>query len=132
MPDEVRSLIITMLVVGHYQTDAEIAEVLGVSKASVSKIKKTIPPELLEGITQKRQAEIGMLVSQVLEESLIAAERIVRITSNEKWLAAQSASDLATFFGVISDKTFRILQAIEAANEAQREDTDGEILELTG
>ena len=66
--------------------------------------------------TQKRE-RIGDLIIDNLEAQLEATKTIVAIVQDGEWLRSQQASELAVFFGVISDKAFRILEALPGDEE---------------
>lgn len=56
---------------------------------------------------------LGDLIIQNLEAMLTAVKEIVTCVSQDKdWLRKQGASELAVFVGVLSDKAFRILEAL--------------------
>jgi transposase-like protein len=61
--------------------------------------------------TQKRE-RIGDLIIDNLEAQLEATKSIARVVSDDDWIKKQPASELAILFGVISDKSFRILEAL--------------------
>jgi transposase-like protein len=61
--------------------------------------------------TQKKE-RIGDLIIDNLEAQLEATRAIARIVQEGEWIRKQPASELAVLFGVISDKSFRILEAL--------------------
>lgn len=61
--------------------------------------------------TQKRE-RIGDLIIDNLEAQLEATKSIAQVVSDGEWVKKQPASELAILFGVISDKAFRILEAL--------------------
>jgi|ERR1041384_3740112 hypothetical protein len=126
-----RALIIARLLTG--VMPAIISSETGVSEATISRLKRKIPDEVLLRFETERQSleaeraelerkknSIPNLIEQHLVASLIAAAKIMQQVHDPEWIAKQSAAELAVLYGVTSDKAFRILEAIERANE-QRE-----------
>ena len=121
------------LVIGHLLSGmmpARISEETGVSEATISRLKRDIPEELWNSFETKRanleaeraefekeKVSVAALVEQHLRQSLTAATEIMKQTSDKEWLNNQSASELALLYGVGADKTFRILEAIQRADE---------------
>lgn len=116
--------IITLLAVG--KTIEETAEELDVSVTWVRRVKDELPEEFVAYFTQAKSNEISALIEQGLRAQLLAMMKIVEVTNDEVWLKAQRAPELATFFGVINDKTVRVLAAIERADERDRLRRDAE------
>jgi hypothetical protein len=114
---EVQAEIFAALLTGQFGTDAELAHSKGVSKQTVSRLKRLIPAEYLRQAQAMKDDKIGRLVFEYLEESLQSSMRIDGITHDKEWLRSQDAASLATLYGVKADKVFRILEAIERANE---------------
>ena len=74
-------------------------------------------------VTEDRAERIGDLVFDNLEAMLQTQNEILKHVRTEKeWLKRQDASSLAVLFGVISDKAFRILDALPEG--AERADSD--------
>ena len=121
-PPEVQAQIIAALLLGQFQTDEQVADHTGVSKHTVSRIKRTIPDEYLRQVESLKKDRIGELVGQYLEKSLRSLIRIDMVTMNEEWLLSQDAASLATFYGVKADKAYRLLEAIERANRPRTDE----------
>lgn len=97
-----------------------IADETGLSLSTIHRIRKGIPEEILKQHEIIEQNEIGKLIMEGLKANLEATQRIVEVTKDEVWLKAQRAPELGTFYGIISDKTVRILSAMERAAEQQQ------------
>lgn len=121
-PPEVQAQIIGALLSGQFSEDQDVAKAIGVSKSTVSRLRKQIPPEYVRQIETEKKDRIGELVGEFLEEALESLKRIDAITHDQDWLKAQDAPGLATFYGVKADKVIKILQAIEEANRAADDD----------
>lgn len=117
--DAVRAAVIASLLEG--QAVTKVADDYKIDKSTVSRIKKAIPPELLQQVATKKDLDIAGKIVDHLNASFEALSNILAITRNNAWLSKQSASDLATFSGVTADKVFRVLQAIEDAQNSNDE-----------
>lgn len=118
-PPEVQAVIMAALLSGQYTEDQEIAAATGVSNATVSRIKAKIPAQYLKEVENSKKDKIGELVASHLEHNLIALIHIDQfIINNPEWLLAKDAAQVATLYGVKSDKAIRILEAAERANRS--------------
>jgi transposase-like protein len=117
--DEVRAQVIAALLAG--QGVSEVARAYKVPKATVSRIKNELTPKQLEQIGTEKRERIGDLIEGHLSESLKAAATIARKTNDDAWLTKQNAADIAVFYGVLTDKAVRILEAAESAREPEGE-----------
>lgn len=120
IPDEVRAQVIGALLQGQGVT--QIAKDYKIDKATVSRLKKEIPEDDLQQLATKKKVDIAERISEFLDEGFNAIRNSLRITEDNAWLSKQSASELATFIGVTSDKIFRVLEAIDNANQAKQKD----------
>lgn len=120
IPEDVKAAVVAELLAGHAVT--KVAERFQLPKATVSRLKATIPTEQLEQIGTKKGERIAELITQNLELSFQAMNNIANQTQNVRWLFKQNAHDLATLFGVTADKVFRVLEAIQNAQEQPAEE----------
>ena len=65
---------------------------------------------------QKKQ-ELGEQLFGYLQESITTLGFLVRFTRDESWLKKQSAADVAVLYGVLADKTVRILQGLQSTDD---------------
>lgn len=117
--DEVRAQVIAALLAGQGVT--EVARAYKVPKATVSRIKNELTPAQLEQVGTEKRERIGDLIEGHLSASLKAAATIARKTTDDAWLTKQNAADIAVFYGVLTDKAVRILEAAESANQSEGE-----------
>lgn len=96
----------------------DVATEMGVSYSSVSRAKAKIPADVLEKMDEEQQSVISDLVMMQIEAGIESTITIARQVDNENWRNQQNAAQLATFYGVISDKSIRLLEASENANRA--------------
>lgn len=96
---------------------AQVAEQFGISAARISQWRSTL---ITTGAIGKRDRISDMLMSYIEQEmkSLLA---ISMITSDEEWVMRQSASDLAHYIAVKSDRLLMLLQAFARSNSSQRD-----------
>lgn len=107
--------VVTALVAG--KTFKEISTEFGISEDWINRVKKKLPPEFIEYFASAKTNEISSLIEQGLKAQLKAMIKMVEVTEDDVWLKTQRAPELATFFGVVNDKTIRVLAAIERADE---------------
>lgn len=116
-PPEVQAAVMAALLSGQFNTLEDVAVATGTSGSTVSRIQKNIPPEYLAKVEESKKDKIGELVAQHLEHNLTALIAIdTFIINNPEWLLAKDAAQVATLYGVKSDKAIRILEAAERAN----------------
>jgi hypothetical protein len=116
---EVQAQIIAALLSGQFLTDTEVATATGVSKPTVSRIKKQIPIKFLTRVEVRKNDQISDLVVEFLKEALRSQKRIDSVTLSPEWLFRQDAASIATFYGVKADKLIRFLEAIERAHQPE-------------
>ena len=106
--NEVRAEVISALLAG--QGVNEVSRRYNVPKATVSRIKNGLALEHLE------QEKISVLVERHLTQSLKAATSLAeKVCTNEPWFAKQNAADIGVLYGILTDKSIRILEAAESA-----------------
>jgi hypothetical protein len=113
IPDSTRAAVVAALLEG--QAVTKVADDYKIDKATVSRLKKAIPAELLQEVATKKEIDIAGKIADHLNASFEALTNILAVTKDAAWLNKQNASDLATFSGVTADKVFRVLEAIENA-----------------
>lgn len=75
--------------------------------------------EIINGrtaIIATEKKEVATLIVDLLEAQLETAKRIIDSIDGE-YIKEQGASEVAVLFGVISDKTFRMLEALGRAED---------------
>lgn len=117
LPDDVVAKIQGMLLSG--MKPADVAAELGVSYSSVSRAKAKIPSDVLERMDAERVEVISELIMTQLEVGVEASIAIAQQAQDEDWRFQQTAQHLATLYGVITDKSIRLLEASEAAATAK-------------
>ena len=91
----------------------------GIPKATIQRWVSLHPRIQVIPSTQpkKEQAtyDLDAMALRLIEGSVTAVDRIYGVTSDELWLKRQNAADLAILAGVIADKLYRLLGAIQPA-----------------
>jgi hypothetical protein len=73
--------------------------------------------DVLPVVNQKKREELGVLVADLLRTILTTLRIQAEQCSDPAWIKLQPASELAVFFGVLADKGFRILEAIDTGTD---------------
>lgn len=119
--DEIKAQVMAALLAG--QSVSKTAERFEIPKGTVSGWAKRagagVRGELATVATQKRE-RIGHLIIDNLEAEMEATKAMTNVFKDEQWLRKQEASQLAVLFGVIKDKTHRVLQ--ELPDDADQSD----------
>lgn len=63
-------------------------------------------------VATKKKEMIGDLMLDCVEAQLVAIKAMADVFKEPDWIRKQTASEIAVLFGVISDKTYRILEAL--------------------
>lgn len=110
--DETKAAVMAALLAG--QSVSSVARDYKIPKGTVSAWKARHSAGVADNATQKKDVRerIGELVLDHLEESLKALKVMAATAANPEWLKGQSASELAVLYGVVADKTHRILEAL--------------------
>lgn len=70
-------------------------------------------------IATQKKGVLGELILGVLEKQLILLQTIADTAANPEWIEKQAADDLAIFYGVITDKSQRLIEAMSGGNNEQ-------------
>jgi transposase-like protein len=96
----------------------ETAEKYNVTVSQVAFWKKDLTSDQIRDIQNKNREEFESLIYEFVKEALITMSCQVRFFRTIEYLKGQSAAELATLFGVTTDKVVRLLAANQAAIEA--------------
>lgn len=111
--DETRAAVIAALLQGQGVND--VAREYKLDKSVVSRIKNGIAETALQQVTTQKKENIAELVENHLRASLMACASIANKAHDDVWLTQQSGDNLAVFYGVLSDKSLRLLEAAQNA-----------------
>lgn len=105
---EVRAVVISALMEG--QSVSEVSASLNLSKSVVSRLKKEIDSTKLEQVGTVKKEKLIDLVESHLIASLRAAIQLAEQAHDANWRSKQPASEIAVFYGVLSDKSIRLIE----------------------
>ncbi len=111
--DEVRSEALAALLAG--QGVPEVAKAYKLPESTVRDLKNSLSTEEFAEVRAKKEESLASLIEGHLAASLSAAANIANQTQNADWLNKQDADKLGVFYGIITDKAVRILEAGENA-----------------
>jgi len=97
------------------QSVSSVAKEYKIPKGTVSNWKNRDVGKVIGGVptngTQKRE-RIGALIIDGLEAKLVAIKAMADVFAEKDWIRKQPAAEIAVLFGVVSDKAFRVLEAL--------------------
>ncbi len=111
--DEVRAAVTAALLAGQGVND--VARQYQLDPSLVSRIKATISPQVLQQVAIAKDESLDTLITDLLRANLIALRNIAEVAGSADYARKQAGNDLAVLFGVITDKTVRLLEAAAAA-----------------
>ena len=82
--------------------------------------------ERLAPVRNQKQERIGDLLIDNVEAALETTREILNVVKDPKWLRIQEASEIGVLYGIIQDKTFRILEALPDSETGQGDGSSGE------
>lgn len=117
--DETRGAALAALLEG--QGVAEVARKYQLPKSTVQDIKRSIESDEFAQVRAKKENRLAELIEGHLQASLQAATDIAGQTKNANWRNRQDADKLGVFYGILTDKSVRILEAAEAAQASNEQ-----------
>lgn len=114
LEEDIKNDVIAMIVAG--EKPADIVRATGVSFATVTRYKQSLPQEVWDKLSEEKYLRLQDKITDHLESSLDAMSGILQQFDDESWRSTQDAQGLATAYGIIADKSVRIIEGIEAAN----------------
>lgn len=66
-----------------------------------------------------QRERVGHLIIDNVEAMLETTKEMMDVFKDKDWLKEQSASEVAVLFGVIADKTYRLLEALPDAEPTE-------------
>lgn len=107
--EETKAAVMAALLAG--QSASEVAQRYKINPSTIRGWKREA--QLSNNVGHKKQERIGDLIIDNLEAALETTRAMLNgVFSDREWLEKQEASALAVLYGVISDKTFRVLEAL--------------------
>lgn len=115
---DVKGAVMAALLAG--QSVDEVARAYKVPYHTVYAWQNGLTEDEFKKVQNKKRDEIGALLMGYLRETLVTLNAQAIFFRNENWLSKQSASDVAVLHGVQADKSIRLLEAIERANQTKQ------------
>ena len=107
--DETKAQVMAALLAG--QSVSKVAADLKIPYSTVGTWAKEARGLIRDSSIQKRE-RIGELVVDNVEAALEATKALANVFADESWIRKQEASQLAVLYGVLSDKTVRVLEML--------------------
>lgn len=114
---------------------SEVSQNLGVDKSRVFRVREKIDPKILSEIEKRKLEEFPGLVADALQAILLtlkdSAEKL-RTTEGWGWIKQHTPAQFATLVGVLTDKGFFLLEALEYNSGEEQRDPALNQLETSG
>ena len=107
---EKKAAVMAALLAGQGVT--EIAESYNIPAPTIRRWRTEITAEQRAALAAKK-ADLGELISGYLAAILTALTAQAGVAADPAWIRQQPADELAVFHGVLADKGFRIIAALE-------------------
>lgn len=110
--DEVRAAVMAALMTG--QGVSEVAAEYKISRRTVGRMRASLADEL-PAVAQQKKDDLSELILELVRtniETLTAQSLAFR---DPAFIGKNSAAELGTLYGIVADKTIRILAALEPA-----------------
>lgn len=121
-PPETKAAVLAAVMSG--QSVNSVAKEHGISRTTITHWRDVADRAPATLVQQQKKEAIGEQVYGLLEDSIAALRFQLRTTQDEEWIKRQSADSLAVFYGVLADKSIRLLAAFRpAADTNDRDDT---------
>lgn len=101
------------------QSVSEVADKYRIPAGTVKSWKNRQKDTPVATVATEKRQRIGDLILEGLEAQLTATKAMADVFADKDWIKKQTASEIAILFGVISDKTYRILEALPDSEEAE-------------
>lgn len=112
-PDELKAQAMAALLTG--QSVNAVAEQYNIPRGTVTSWASRANRErgdLLSEQSNGKRERIGELIVDNIETMLETTKAMLHVLQEADWIEKQSASEIAVLFGVIADKTYRLLEAM--------------------
>lgn len=120
--DEVRAAVMAALLAG--QSPKQVSNAHRIPYQTVYTWYRQLSPEDYHIISEQKKQEIGNKIILWLDASLEALKAQAELFSDEKWLAEQEASQLGVLYGIVADKSTRIIETIGRLEGSNTEDNE--------
>jgi transposase-like protein len=115
--DETRAAALAALLTG--QSVHEVAAAYHLDRKTVREWEAAYKRHRGEAVPPQKGTDLGGRIAAYLDAALDTLRAQARFSADESWLRQQSASEIAVLHGVLADKAFRIIEAIEDTQDAE-------------
>jgi len=115
--DETRAAVTAALLAG--QGVGEVATCYQIDKSLVSRWRKELVATGVQQLQPKTRDELESLLMNYVRQNLKTLAAQSEVAGREDYIKKQPASELAVLHGVMADKTFRILSALQPEPEQE-------------
>lgn len=110
--DEKKAAVLAALLMG--QSINHVAKEYKIPVGTVKNWKsRELKPATNAVVATEKKNALGELILGLLEEELISLQEMSRAFRDPEWLRKQNAADAAVLFGVMQDKAFRKIEALD-------------------
>lgn len=111
--EQTKAAVMAALLAG--QSISHVAKEYKIPKGTVAAWSRNLPRN--HTVSSEKRERIGGLIIDNLEAEMLTTIEMLNVFKDKEWLKKQSASELAVLYGVIKDKTFRILEALPGESD---------------
>lgn len=111
-PPEFKAKVLAAVATGQSVNSA--SKEFGVSRAAIMDWQRETGLSRPTDVAQQKRIEIGEQLVGYLQESITTLEFLVRCVRDEKWIKKHSPNDVAILYGVLTDKSVRLLAALQS------------------
>lgn len=109
-PDELKAQAMAALLAG--QSISVVAEKYKIPRGTVASWASRERGALRSETNSGQRERIGDLIVDNIEAMLETTKEMLHVLRDKDWIEKQAASEIAVLFGVIADKTYRLLEAL--------------------
>lgn len=119
--EQTKAAVMAALLTGQsvYATARDFKIPIGTVKRWSADAKERLAP-----VRNQKQERIGDLLIDNVEAALETTREILNVVKDPKWLRRQEASEIGVLYGIIQDKTFRILEALPDSGDIEEQQGD--------
>ena len=102
------------------QSVSEVARQFRIPEGTVKSWKRRSNEHMDATVASTKKEEIGELLVVYLEATIKALTAQMKVFADESYISKQPASEAAVLHGVIADKGFRLLEALDGGPDTKK------------
>lgn len=107
----------------------ETASQYKVAKSTLKGWRDSLPPDKIAHLRTKQGERLDDKIADFLEQIIDTTTAIAETVADPKYIRAHPPEGVAVLFGVMTDKGFRILEAVQRAADPQFDEDDPQTAE---